>query len=331
MSSACACSGASLQGARRGSSCRTFALHTSADLPAVLHPGPAPRVPHCQQIAERVVADFKYLTTSASGNRRRATGIFVTSSVHVGALLALLHSTVEAPAGRAETITAIDISSPKPAEPETPKQAQPVEVPPQPLEPIVLPPPFIPSENEVVAALLEEAAATPLSGGCDLTAPVQAALQLNPDLELELPTIADERLSVARALAVWKDAWAEPDERLPEKALASIRDTMRQTILAASDDCRMQVQTGPRLVYLTHDAETVTLALGSGEWTWQEVADTADPEFQFPGASVAPQEWTLLEAVPRFLRTSFDGSNGSKPKARPIEQRSRLDRQQEKD
>lgn len=109
---------------------------------------------------------------------------------------------------------------------------------------------FVPSENVVVVASLIQADASAAGGGCDLTSPVQAALQQNPSVLLDLGAMSNDRLSVARGLAIWNDIWTLPDERLLEATLGIIRKTVRATVLAATEACNMQLQAGPSFIYL---------------------------------------------------------------------------------
>lgn len=74
---------------------------------------------------------------------------------------------------------------------------------------------------------------------------------------------------------VWKAAWLGEDERLDPQAVAVIRDVVAGTIAAATPECRLQAQTGPRLLFFAGSGDTVVLAVGSGAWRWQDLVDTA--------------------------------------------------------
>lgn len=167
--------------------------------------------------------------------------------------------------------------------------------------------PVAPAVPEAIAALLADADLQAAGGTCDLTGPVQAALRLDPEVQRLLPSIPPSRRSVAMAIALWNREWVAPDAELTPIVLDAIRLTVVTTVDAASAACRSQVQAGPRLVYLPGAIDTV-LALGSGEWAWQDVADTARPvspevfdsAAQRPGAMpsqsptpfVKPQPWS---------------------------------------
>ncbi len=195
------------------------------------------------------------------------------------ALLLLLATTRDKPVEEVSPLATFDVEQPGPDTPEPPKPKQ-IETPPLPPEPVIVPVPeiLLPSVNAMPVSVLEQVASEASGGGCDLTDPIQRALQADIRVNLELPSIAPDRRSVANALAVWDGFWIESDQQFPEPALTSIQDTVRLTVAAASDACRLQVQRGPRLIYLPGPGRTTVLALGSGEWTWQQVVDSSDVE-----------------------------------------------------
>lgn len=216
---------------------------------------------------------------------QRIVAMALTALIHLIIVLIALFALWRSPAPLdREIFTAIDLSPAPPsaaqAEEAPPQPAPPQPQPtPSPAPPVVLllpselapPPPAVP---EAIQALLAEADSQGAGGACDLTGPVEAALRLDPDVQRLLPSIPPSRRSVAMAIALWNREWVAPDAGLDTVVLDAIRLTVATTIDAASDACRAQVQAGPRLVYLPGEIDTV-LALGSGEWTWQDVVDTA--------------------------------------------------------
>lgn len=241
---------------------------------------------------------------------RRATAAGLTLLVHLLVLILALSSFGGAKMVEPPALATFAVDLPGPPAPDPPQVPQPIEVPPQPIEPVIVPPVEIqlPTDNPLIVALLAEADANASGGGCDLTAPVEAALQSDTIVAETLPSIARDRRSVANALAVWNQRWIKADTKFPEEALSAIRETVRLTVIAASDACRAQTQSGPRLVYLGGQDQTTVLALGSGEWTWQQVADSADPQFllqeatlasgqTFPGPMGEGNEKTLLDRI----------------------------------
>jgi hypothetical protein len=236
--------------------------------------------------------------------RQRAIAVLLTGAVHILALLIALISYGQAGEPVEPVLTAFDVPLAGPPEDKPPKAPQPREVPPLPPQPIEVPPPLIalPEVPELVMAMLEQADADTASGGCDLTTPIQAALRLSPDVQRELPTIPARRRSVANAIAVWNQTWVEADADFNKAVLESIRTTVTSTIAAASEACRLQPQGGPRLIYLPGEADTV-LALGSGEWTWQQVADSAQMLSDTPLKAAIPFTTTTAGGAERFPAT----------------------------
>ncbi len=136
-----------------------------------------------------------------------------------------------------------------------------------------------------------------VTGACDLTEPVRAALQGNQEVLNSLPTIPRDKLSVANAIMIWKAAWLDEDRQLDATAVAMIRDVVAETIAAATPECRMQPQIGPRLLLLSGTADTVVLAVGSGEWRWQDLLDTANARWSTEGPSSGVQSGMLIAGV----------------------------------
>ncbi len=139
---------------------------------------------------------------------------------------------------------------------------------------------------------------------CDLTDPVQAALRNDPRVLAQLPGIPVDRRSVANAVALWNQDWVRIDDTRAQAAITPVRETVLRVVEAATDDCRNQIQAGPRLIYLSDgNGQTTIFALGSGQWTWQQVARTGRiPPIQTQSAAnTAPDN--------RFLETWFGRSN----------------------
>lgn len=164
------------------------------------------------------------------------------------------------------------------AKPPTP--LQPELVAPKLPAPVIVPPPVIPlpTPNETIVAMLEQRASLASQGACDLTEPVQAALRQSEAVAASLPQIPQARRSVANAIMVWNAQWVALHETLDPAAMAAIRDTVAGTVAAASPECRLQPQSGPRLILLPGATVTTVLALGSGVWRWQDLLDTAQQE-----------------------------------------------------
>ncbi len=212
---------------------------------------------------------------------RRVAAIAFTLVLHgLAVLTVLLQFTQTAPARSSPSLTTFDTAKEAAAHPTVHRTEQPQKVIPPPPLPFVAPPPEvdIPRISPVVAAMLDQAEAQASAGGCDLTAPVQAALQASDDVRRTLPAVPPDRRSVATAIAIWDQRWVQPDALLDARTLSTIRDTIIATIAAASPACRSQSQGGPRLLYVPVQSDTTVLAVGSGQWTWQQVADSAQAD-----------------------------------------------------
>lgn len=165
-----------------------------------------------------------------------------------------------------------DVELPGPAAPPKPQPKKVVELKPP---PIVLPdvvklPIAAPLPPEIVSLLTE---ASQRAGVCDLTAPVQASLQANPAVADAVTLLPRDARSVANAVMIWNEAWFPSDEA-EAAALISVRDAIVATVDAASPECRKASQTGPRFLTLG-DADATVFALGSEDWRWQDLVDTA--------------------------------------------------------
>jgi len=116
-------------------------------------------------------------------HQRVRTGPLVTTiALHVGVLAILLSQASEQLRPVERTLSVFSISaSAEPLKQAPPKVPQPKLVKPTPPQPVIVPPPVVelPTPNDTVVAMLEQAADVATGGACDLTAPVQAALQSN--------------------------------------------------------------------------------------------------------------------------------------------------------
>lgn len=233
--------------------------------------------------------------------RVRSLPLLLTAAVHIGFLAILLWPGQRAAVAEPAAMALFDVPpAPAPPAPEPMRASQPKPVPPTPPQPIIVPPPEVPLPlpSPMVVALLEQADTAATGGACDLTGPVQAALQSSDAVWTSLPRIARRERSVANAIMVWNVDWSVADAKLDATAMAAIRDVVAGTIAAASPACRLQPQGGPRLIVLAGARENTVLAMGSGMWRWQDLLDTARPgqraealSFAMTGerASIAPR------------------------------------------
>ena len=119
-------------------------------------------------------------------------------------------------------------------------------------------------------ALSVAAAASAASGrACDLTQWLQTALQNNPQSQVALAQIPRPARSVANAMMLWNGRWVE----MPAAAggLQALRAAVLAGVASAPAACRSEVIRGPVLLTLADPAGSTILAIGSGEWRWDDL------------------------------------------------------------
>jgi hypothetical protein len=232
--------------------------------------------------------------------RTRLGALTLTTVLHAAILAGLVMSIARPPVAAQPSLTVLEVASiPANMTPDAPKPAQPIRVTPTLPKPVTVPPPILalPVSGEVDSALVDQADAAATGGACDLTAPVQAALQASDAVRTALPRIPRAERSVANAIMVWKATWLAGDGQLDLEAIRAVREVVTATIAAATPECRLQMQAGPRLLLLPQADDTVVLAVGSGTWRWQDLVDTAEP----PMLAHADQGQIRTDHVAGFL------------------------------
>ena len=230
----------------------------------------------------------------------RATPLGLTIAAHFGVLAILLMPTVQRAKSRETTLSMFDVAPNIALAKQAPaKPPQPVRVPPPPVEAILVPPPIVPLPvpSDVVVAMLAQSDAQSQDGACDLTEPVRAALAESVEVQAVLQRMPRAHRSVANAVMVWNVDWVASDDRLDREALEVIRDVVAGTVAAASPECRLQQQGGPRLIVLPSDGENIVLALGSGMWRWQDMLQTARPAWSEEALLAAPEQQIILASA----------------------------------
>ena len=212
----------------------------------------------------------KYFS-SIPTNRKIAAGLSIT--LHMAFLAVVLMKHQQSVARPLPGITLINLSlNARPSHPAT-------------THPLAQTPPMPPRINLMSIVKMNQSTVDALhppnpdaavGGPCDLTDPVQAALRTNGQVLQQISAIPADRRSVANAIALWNEVWVPIDNTTSQNTITPIRDTVVRVVQAATEDCRNQVQAGPRLIYLPDaSGQTVIFALGSGQWTWQQVAQTS--------------------------------------------------------
>jgi hypothetical protein len=211
----------------------------------------------------------------------RARMLAATIAIHAGLLAFLLSAHRETQSvAFSSPMSTIDLAAPPgPAQPAKPPQPKPV--PPTPPQPVVVPPPVVPLPlpSDMAVALLDQSVMQATGGACDLTAPVQEALRTSEAVQAALPMLPRPSRSVANAVMIWDANWVAFADAPDLSVRDTIRDAIAGTVAVASEECRLQMQGGPRLLILPlGDTQTIVLALGSGQWRWQDLLDTARPD-----------------------------------------------------
>lgn len=229
----------------------------------------------------------------------RSTAAVATFAIHAVIVGALMMPTASPTPSVPRVLAVFDISASAAMPEAKPATPQPEPVAPTVPRPVIVPPPIIPlpTPNQIVVATLDQTASTAFGGACDLTEPVQAALRSSEAVAASLPEIPQARRSVANAIMIWNAQWVALHETLDPTAMTAIRDTVAETVAKASPECRLQPQSGPRLIILPGIRDTTVLALGSGVWRWQDLLDTAQPETDAPNPPEAAQSTTFLAGL----------------------------------
>ena len=181
-------------------------------------------------------------------------------------------------------------TSPKPrAETQAPPRApavKAVETPPPPetdVEPQYVDMPAPASElaerdplNDPIALSVSTAATNASGEACQLTEWLQQALQADPQVQAALRSVPRPARSVANALMIWDGDWVEPRLQAGQSVIA-VRAALVAGIRAAPLACQTQSVRGPELLTLTESSGVTILAVGSGEWRWENLLEPSPP------------------------------------------------------
>jgi hypothetical protein len=132
--------------------------------------------------------------------------------------------------------------------------------------------------GEAVSAKVA-AAASAASGSsgdpCALGEWLQAALKDDPAVQAALSNVPASARSVANAVMLWNGQWFSPPPSAAQ-GLASIRALVVAGIASAPEGCRSQAITGPILITVGEAMAPTVLAVGSGEWRWQDLLESSN-------------------------------------------------------
>lgn len=116
----------------------------------------------------------------------------------------------------------------------------------------------------------------PLSGRhgagdpCNLAQDLATDLQTNPLAQMAVDSVPEQSLSVARALLLWDGHWVNPDITDPGSMM--LKAIILREIAAAKPECLAERNPGPQFLFVNQGARTVTIVIGSGQWSWAELA-----------------------------------------------------------
>lgn len=100
------------------------------------------------------------------------------------------------------------------------------------------------------------------------TAPCAVAESVGAALGADAATVAaltPLAATAAPAIMVWDGAWSLDPAVLP------VRRVVARLVAAAPPSCRDEILTGPRLLFVSVATNTVSVAIGSGRWSWSEL------------------------------------------------------------
>ncbi|WCT74451.1 hypothetical protein PQ455_04255 [Sphingomonas naphthae] len=210
-----------------------------------------------------------------SAPTRRRWMVVPVVALHAAALglIAMAHGApVNAPAA-GRSIALFDVASAPaemPAVTEAAPDAEPV---PAPIIPVALVPTPL-SIAPPVMAITDTS--TGIGEPCDLAARVRDALRGDAAVQASLGRLPHDARSVANAVMLWDGRWIDGADRASHRALDTVRQAVLATVAQAPGICRTETQTGPSLLTLAGPPDTV-LALGSGQWRWDDLFLTAGP------------------------------------------------------
>lgn len=210
------------------------------------------------------------LTASGYAPRARWPLIVPVVLMHGVVLAVVAAANLGAPVARGTeaSLVTFDVASP-PSQPSVVKsEAKPAAV----VLSVIEPPVVVQEQPVALAVAPAQLEAIPV-GGCDLTDVVQSALRASGAARDAIAMLPSADRSVANAVMIWDGHWVDAGTDAGRIALTQIRQVVRDTVMAASAECRTQLQGGPRLIAIPGSPD-VTLAMGSGRWRWDDLGTT---------------------------------------------------------
>jgi len=112
--------------------------------------------------------------------------------------------------------------------------------------------------------------------GCQVLEELQNAITANPDAQAAIDQLPAEAQSLSDATVIWNADWTDVASA-PGAPLATVRDTIVQTLGSVDSPCLHEPMVGPRMIAVPSAGETRLLVIGSGTWSWQQLAESGTP------------------------------------------------------
>jgi len=97
---------------------------------------------------------------------------------------------------------------------------------------------------------------------CDVSDPIGSALASDPRAHAALASTGNE---TAHTIMVWDGRWSDT------AAAEAVRATIADALKAQPAACLDEQMAGPRLIFPPIPGRAITVAVGSGTWTWRQL------------------------------------------------------------
>lgn len=107
-------------------------------------------------------------------------------------------------------------------------------------------------------------------------APVEAiakSIMQDADALAALRAVPKSERSISEVIVIWNAGWSASSEE--SAVLMPLRQNILHALHDLNRDCLAQPVAGPRLIQISTEAGTIFLAIGSGNWSWNQLYDYA--------------------------------------------------------
>lgn len=160
--------------------------------------------------------------------------------------------------------------APRPASAPSPHTETPFEAPEAALP---LPHWHVSAEARIEAELALEGVAE--ARRCDLAGALRAVLQANAEVVDAVAVMPRAAGSAANAVMLWDGAWLSAAAAAPGHGDV-VESAVGDLVRAASPECRATAMIGPQFVFLDDARGGTVLVIGSGEWRWDDLIQSAE-------------------------------------------------------